>query len=322
MVFELLLVAAGATVEPSAAEKETARRLMDQGKTALAHHDFDGAVSAYTKASELVHVPTTTLALARAHLAAGHLVEARDAALDAARLPEKPGEPSAQPAARSSAHELEQQLKPRIPTVMVKIEHPREATLSLDGRKIALVLLEAPLAVNPGHHELVAHLPSGADVTKTFDASEGQVANVTLDLPVEVTPPPQAHVETPATHDTASTPPIVTPTHEPSNAPKVVFAIGMVLAGGGAAAGAIFGAMTFGAANNVKASCTGDRCSPTVAGQLQDARTFAILSDVGFITAGVGAVLAITGIALWPKKRHDVSVSLAPTGLLVTGSFR
>src|SRR5262245_30778641 len=121
MVFELLIVAAGAIVEPSAAEKETARRLMDQGKTALAHNDFDAAIAAYTKASELVHVPTTTLALARAHLAAGHLVEARDAALDATRLPERPGEPSAQPAARASAHELEQQLKARIPTVMVKI---------------------------------------------------------------------------------------------------------------------------------------------------------------------------------------------------------
>ena len=325
MVFELVFIAAGALSEPSAAEKETARRLMDQGKVALAHREWDAAIAAYTKAADLVHVPTTELALARAHLAAGHLVEARDAALDATRLPEKQGEPASQVSARSTAHEMEQQLKARIPSVLVKIVHPQDATLVLDGRKIALALIETPLAVNPGHHELVARLPSGTELKQAFEASEGQVANVDLELPVEA--PVQTPLQTTPTQTQTptQTPPVVPPveTHgSPSNAPKVLFGVGMVLVGGGAAAGGIFGAMTFGAASTVKANCTDNRCSPSVAGQLSDARTFAILSDIGFIAAGVGAIFAITGLALWPKKHHDVTASISPAGVFLSGSFR
>lgn len=54
-----------------------------------------------------MHVPTTGIALARAHAVAGNLVEARDAALEVGPMPHESGEPALFDAARKSAKELE-----------------------------------------------------------------------------------------------------------------------------------------------------------------------------------------------------------------------
>lgn len=303
--------------DPNAAEKETARRLMDQGKAALARQDYEQAIAAYGKADALVHVPTTAMALAKAQLAAGRLVEARDAALEAARMPVKENEAPAQDVARAAGRELEAQLKARIPSVQVKLVNPQDAALALDGRKLALALIETPLAVNPGHHVLTATLPSGTTRASEFDAAEGRSANVTIELPVEaaptVTPPPaQPTSVEPTAHDTTAPPP------PSSSAAKMLVGTGVGLAVVGIGVGAVFGAMTLGSASTVKASCTGDRCSPSVSSDLSNARTFAVVSDVGFIAAGIGAVLAVTGLVLWPKSAR-ANVGLGPGGVFVSG---
>jgi hypothetical protein len=285
---------------------------MDQGKAALARKDFDQAIAAYGKANDLVHVPTTAMALAKAQLAAGHLVEARDAALEAARMPIKENEAQAQEIARTAGGELEAQLKARIPSARVTLVNGQSATLTLDGRKLPLALIDAPLAVNPGHHALAATLPSGTTRTSEFDAVESRSVSIELTLPIEAPP------DTPASnteHTSAPAQPAAPPS---SSGPKVLVGVGAGLAAIGLGVGATFGALTLGSASTVKASCTGDRCSPSVSNDLSNARTFAIVSDIGFVAAGVGAALAIVGVVLWPKTAR-ANVGIAPGGLTVSG---
>src|SRR4051812_35729561 len=77
-----LLVASGARAQtPSAADKESARALMDTGDEKSDAKDYAAALKAYQAADALVHFPMTGLAVARVQERLGQLLEARDAAI-------------------------------------------------------------------------------------------------------------------------------------------------------------------------------------------------------------------------------------------------
>src|SRR5262245_47855891 len=54
----VLGTSASAVAAPSAADKETARHAMDDGKAFMQSGDFPKAVDAYKKAHDIMHVPT------------------------------------------------------------------------------------------------------------------------------------------------------------------------------------------------------------------------------------------------------------------------
>ena len=59
-----LAVSSVAEAAPTAAERETARRLMDEGKARLKANEVARAIEAFQKAHDIMHVPTTGMALA------------------------------------------------------------------------------------------------------------------------------------------------------------------------------------------------------------------------------------------------------------------
>src|SRR5436190_23509399 len=61
-----ILCPAVARAEPSAADKETARSLMDEGDRKFAAKDYKGALDAYQGAHAIMGVPTTGLEVAKA----------------------------------------------------------------------------------------------------------------------------------------------------------------------------------------------------------------------------------------------------------------
>src|SRR5687768_9838148 len=95
-----------AGAQPSAADKETARSLMNQGDTARDEQDYRAALKAYEAADAIMRVPTTGLAVARMHEKLGQLLEARDKALAVARIPAGATEPAAFTTARNEAEQL------------------------------------------------------------------------------------------------------------------------------------------------------------------------------------------------------------------------
>ena len=58
------------------------------------------------------------------------------------------------------------------------------------------------------------------------------------------------------------------------------------------------GASSNGAASAAKGGCVANRCPPATWSDLDSAHTTATIATVGFVAAGVGAALAVTGFAL------------------------
>src|SRR5688572_10234925 len=67
---------APASSEPSAADRNTARRLAVDGQKALKAGDFAKAADHFQRANDLVNAPTLLLGLARARVGQGRLLEA------------------------------------------------------------------------------------------------------------------------------------------------------------------------------------------------------------------------------------------------------
>src|SRR5688500_18605512 len=108
-VFVLLLSTASAAAQ-TPEDRESARRLFDEGKTRRDRGDRNGAFEAFRAADALMNVPTTRLAVARAHLALGRLVEARESALSVAQIAVASNEPQPFSDARASAAKLASEL--------------------------------------------------------------------------------------------------------------------------------------------------------------------------------------------------------------------
>jgi hypothetical protein len=171
--------------EPSAADKETARSLLIGGREKFAAKDYKGALDAFAAAYKLVQVPTTGLDLAKAQAAVGLLVEARTTALEAARMPEAPREPTAFRDARQEASALAEGLGKRIPSLLVKVQGlpaGAQPAVKLDGEAVPAETLAFPRKVNPGAHEVVVGAAGHAEERRKVDVKEAETAEVTVAL--------------------------------------------------------------------------------------------------------------------------------------------
>jgi len=296
----LALAIAGAMVTfpafaaPTAAQRETARRLMDEGKERTRAGEKARALEAYRKAHDLMRVPSTGIALAKAHLALGHLIEARDVALEVGRMPHDAGEPAVFERARREAKDLDANLKPRIPTVKIVVKGGPATRVNVDDGEVAKLLLGEPVAVNPGKHVISALNADNVEKRADVEVGERDAKEVELVLPVPNPAVVQAEVLTkPAS--TAATRAIVT---ERSTGANVLVFGGFGLAVAGLAVGGITGALTLSKAGGVKAQCANDVCDPSVKGDLDSAGTLATVSTIGFAAAGGGLVLGLIGFLL------------------------
>lgn len=332
LALAVLLTTASAAAAPSAAQRETARRLMDEGKESTREGDLARALDAYKKAHDIMHVPSTGIAVARTQMALGRLVEARDVALEVLRMPRDAKEPPAFEHARRHAKELEASLKARIPTVKIVVSGGPATRVTVDEGEVAPILLGEPVAMNPGKHTIVAKNADGIAKSAEVDLVERDAKSVTIELPAAephvieaaVTPPPpdpsrSAWVE----HDHRAT---------RSTAADVLVYGGFGLAVVGVAVGSVAGGLTLSKADTVKPQCANSVCDPAARSDLDAARTLATVSTVGFAAAGVGLACGVVGLVL--PKRHEeraavrapstspkASAFVVPGGVVVRGSF-
>src|SRR5262249_51365577 len=110
-----------AYADPTPAEKETARGLVEEGDRRLEAHDLPGALKAYEAAHAIMGVPSTGVEVAKTLDKLGRLTEARDLALGIAQGPPKPGEPRAFIAARAEAEKLADAIASRIPALVIEV---------------------------------------------------------------------------------------------------------------------------------------------------------------------------------------------------------
>jgi hypothetical protein len=301
-----MLVASTARAEPSAADKETARRLMSDGRSKRDAGDLRGALEAFKAADALMDVPTTSLEVARTEIAMGQLVEAHEKLLAIDRIEAAPNEPKPFAEARVAAQSLANEVEARIPTLKIVIvgAAPDAAfRVSVDGAEVPAASLVAPRAVDPGHHVVTASVPGRGPTTVELDVAERDTKEVSLDLSAPTDEPsPAAHPATePAPESSA-----------PSRRLPMLAWVGFGVGAAGLVTGSVTGLLAISSFNSAKSKgCVGNRCPPASYGELDTANTMATVSTVSFVIAGLGAGLGVASIFLVPSSPPEPSAGTA-----------
>jgi len=290
---------------PSAADRETARSLMEQGHGLYDNKDYKEALKRFKAANDIMHVPSTALWTAKAQMQLGQLVEARDTIAAMRRMPEQPNDPKPFKDARKEATDLDDALAARVAavTIVLKGAPPGNgATLTIDDVEVPATAVGLPRAVDAGHHVVAVKSPT-AQGQAEVDVKEGEQKQleVSLEAIAAPAPPPSATTEqsAPAQPEEPSAP-------VRSHSPTVLTWIGIGLAGAGAIAGTVTGVMSMQKTSTLNGNCANKTCGPSDYSTIDSANTLAVVSDIGFGVAGAGAVLAVVTLLVGHEE--------APTG--------
>jgi hypothetical protein len=280
---------------PTAQELETARTLYKEGKELRAQGDLRGALEKLQAAHALGNTPVTGIELARTYVLVGQIVEAREVCLYIARMPTAGDETEKSVEARTEAAHLAEELRPRIPTLRVKIEGlPADETahLSIDGVSVPDAALTEPQKVDPGKHTVAIRVGEGPTAREARGAgmvNEGQAGEVTLTVPLKpAVVVPIVGPEAPQPRLSGTGPLLV----------KIGF--GTAIAGG--ALGLVAGFSAINKANGLASECPDNHCvnGSTGASDLEAARTWATVTNVALVVGSAGAVVGLIG--LWRSR--------------------
>jgi hypothetical protein len=285
-----VLVSARASAAPE--DLATAEKLFEQAQRELAAGNLAEACPRLAESRRLDPQVGVTLYLADCLQRSGKIASAWGMFRDAAQAA------TAKNDARAAiAKKRADAIEPRV--AMLTIAVPPETDVSgleilKDDEPVARAQWNVPVPVDPGEHVVTArargHQPSKRLVTIDKD---GQRAEVTI---ARLSPEPVAPGVTPALASSS-------PRAEPPPAKRKSRTLSYVLLGGAAAAagaGAVFGALAAGTADDVKTLCPAyPACTPATTADAtrinDDAQMQATVSTVAF---GVSAVALAAGLML------------------------
>ncbi len=291
-----------ASAEISAADLESARELYKQGKELRAAGDLKGALEKFKQGHALGQTPVTGLELGRAHMDLAQLLEAREVFLSIARLPVQPDEGEKSAGARTEAAQLAEQLRPRIPTLTVKVLGAPAGSppvVTVDGATIPAAAVGAPRKLNPGSHEVTAKAAGGPEEHATIELKEGESKELPLTLKAPVAGAGDPLPAKPEEKGPTKTNALV----------YVGFGVGAV----GVVAGSVTGILALGKASKVDTAChQTTNCPASAKSDVTSGRTLGTISTISFIVGGVGALVGVYGL-LTPVK----TAAPPQTGLVV-----
>ncbi len=309
----LVLAACALSLAPPAraqsdADRENAQALYKAGNDARDAGDMKEAAAKYKVAYALVQTPVIAVALGKAQLATGLLIEARQTLLSVDRIPVKLNESALTTAARGEASALAPQIEPRIPAVLLKIARPAGApapAVTIDGLAIPEAALDVPRKLDPGPHVAMA-TNAGQTTEVPFTLVEGE----SKDLPVAY-PAGRGSAPVPVPAATPTAPAVVAPPwpSAPPTSPLPAASSGgsshtaawvsLGVGGTGVAVTAIFGALALGDKSTLSTACGSNKsdCPATSQSDISSLHTNALVSDVGLGVAiagvGLGGVLLL-----------------------------
>lgn len=311
-----LAIANTAHAAPSAADMETARQLFKEGKELRDKGQLPAARDKLKAAHALGQTPITGVELGKTHLLLNELIEAREVFLSVGRTPVASDETKKSADARVECDKLAAEVKPRIPSVKIKLSNVPAgavAKVTVDGDDIPQAALSQPRAVNPGHRVIVAKVEGSPDAKAEIDIKEGETLDVALYIktpkkkptpppeeqprPPEEQPPPVVEQPPPPPPPPAYTPPPPPPPQQPKGPLSPLVPVGFVVMGVGVIVGGITGALAMKKADEVKTACPNGVCSQANKPALDETKTFATVSTIGFAAAGVGLVIGIIGLS-------------------------
>jgi hypothetical protein len=313
LVAASLLAGTAARAAPSAADRETARSLMQEGRTLRDKGDMAGALRRFQAADSIMHVPTTGFEVAKTQVALGLVVEALDSIAAIRQTPEKANDPPQFKEARQNADKLEASLEGRVPALTIVVKGAAAgdtATVAVDDVALPAAVVGLPRKVDPGHHVVVAKTEH-AEGKQEVDVTGGQQKEVQITLvatatePVAETPPPAPPAE--------ETPPAPATSHGPTTLTWV----GVALAGAGVAVGSVAGIVSLSKKSLLQNECANEICGPTSYPTLDSANSFATISTIAFAAAGVGAGVAVVTLLVGHSTPSAPPASQPPEALRV-----
>lgn len=322
------LVAASLALPANAGEisdldRDRAGLLMDHAQELIEAGRYAEAVDAIRQADAIVGVPTTRMALAKALVQVGSLVEAREIALEVARSPAEPGEPPPFARARKEARDLAVELGSRIPRVAIAIDGLPpgvQPDVTMDGRTLSAEDLAAPLAVDPGTHEVRVVAPGYRDEQSTVTAREWEQTRVRILMRSEATGTPGPRPQ--------QVPKSATEPAEASSVPGLAY-VGFGVGAVGLTVGTVTGVWALSKSNQLEEDCGGQVCTPAYEDDLDSTRRMSWISNVAFgvglvgTAVGIGALLADDGSSPADASDRDAQLTpvVGPAHLGVRGTF-
>jgi len=309
----------------SAVDIAQARELFNQAMDLREKGNVNDSLEKFRAAHALAGTPITGLELGRTYVTAGKLVEAREAFLSVGRIAVQPAETAKSRAARKESAELAEQVRPRIPSLVVRVVGvPMDSVaVTVDGAVVPAEALAAPRLVNPGSHKIVATTTSGGNAETTVELKDGETREVELKIVLAPSPTTTAGTGGPSVPTPAETP--APPAASSGLGPLVYAGFGVAVAG--AAVGSVTGLMSLSKASAVKNACDGTTCPRSIDGDLTSGRTLGTVSTIAFAVAGAGAVAGVIGLIVAPHHEPPAPSAawirpwVGPGSAGVTGGF-
>ena len=310
-----------AFAEPSDADRATARELGTEGLNALEKKDYPRALDLLTRADRLYRAPTLELGLARAQVASGKLVAARETY---ARLVREVVTAASSDAFKNAVESGKKELavvEPKVPAMVLSVDGLKEPTVMLDGESVPNSALGVRRPVDPGKHKLdvtgVGYFPQNRDVT----LKEGEVIELRVTMvkdPSAVATDSSGTVPTPvaaASSSEASLPPAA-----PSKQPLFAY-VALGIGGAALATSAVTGILAMGKKSDLNDQCPKGACPETAQGTHDSFLTLRTVSTIGFIAGVVGVGAGVTLLLTSPKRPQRTGLALGPSYVGLTGKF-
>lgn len=317
-----------AVAEASAAQKETARALVLEGRALAAAKDYPAALERHMAAYRLVRVPTVGMEVARTQEAMGKWVEANATAVEIINLPTAPHQPQVFADARQRARELLTRLTAAIPSLRIEITPAGVANVrvEIDGEPANVPGQPLWFKLNPGGHELLVSAPGHLTARSTIALRQRDQQTLTITL----VPEQPLREPAPATDELFGSTPIASD-QEPSDATQPALGTLGYVALGTAGVAALVGGVTGTLAFSRMPDCPEQRCR---ADQRDDAAASLRYGDIATVSFGVA--LAAGAYGLWellsngsaqstPSRESQARAQVTPLSsgavLELTGTF-
>jgi hypothetical protein len=320
-----MLVAAPAFAD-EAADTATARSLGVEGVTLANAGNCKEAAPKLERAEKLHHAPTTATRLAECEIELGKLVRGTERLQRVIREPLSPTSHAAFAVAVARARKVLEATLPRVAAVRIAVDAPPGTRLSMtvDDEPTSDAVVDTDRPIDPGTHTIKVSADGFLPASVTESLEEGQTKSVHLELRAD--PNARALASARARSSEGAAPvSIATADAKPSKVPTLLaFGVGAIGLGVGISAAVIVDQK----ANRLSSNCDANKvCNPQLQSDLRDAKTWATVSTLGFVTAGVGAATGIVlllvsgGSTPAPKTGVRVRPSVGATSVGLDGVF-
>jgi hypothetical protein len=302
-----------AAAAPSAAERDTARALMNEGDQLNDDGDVRGALARYQAAHEIMHVPTTGFDVARLQAKLGLLVEARASAMEVVNLPKAASEPEVFEQARRAAAALANELEPRVPSLRTTVA-PAEANYSVTIDDVTLPRNARGVAfrTNPGPHSVRVSASGYVTSEQSVRLLEGEARTLAVELTstlsIASAAPSDAEVERSAQSAASDS-------SDPGRAGRVRGAVALSISGAVLALGAATGILSLIETHTAAKGCVDKRCPVSSSESLSTANTLANIANVSIPLGVLALGYGVYELVSQPKSSDKPAATQVVIGL-------